>query len=842
MATVESWSPFGVALDITATAGTVTRTSATQYTVVINVSWKTHWSGAQTNYGMSVTSGGATKEISSFGTKRSSGSGTITGTYSISGNGSASKTVTVTFKNFAEDWQGNVTSTASKNVSFTVNVPALTSYTVSYNANGGSGAPSNQTKWYGQTLVLSSTKPTRTGHTFSKWNTNSSGTGTSYNSGANYTANAGATLYAVWTANTFTVSYNANGGSGAPSSQTKTYGKTLTLSSTKPTRTNYTFKGWATSKNATTATYSAGGSYTTNAPTTLYAVWELAYIKPRITNFNLVRCDSSGNPTDDGTYAKVTFDWETDKTISSIKITRKLTSGSTYANEETVTASGTTGSVSKIIGGGTLSADESYDVKVVVADGSGSTYETVKYGSIPSLALPIDFTPTGDGCGIGMPATESGVLNIAHETHLNGGLGMVKLLAKTDLNGVKTANFYSCLACSEYTNPPPFKSTATFLLEVYYPGQAAQVVQRAVACDASGYYVAVRNYYASSGWGKWNTKIRGQITNASWIYGRDEALLASTNTPTASQYMPLTSMKTVNGSWQTGTYQTDKYYITYTPDANYEDGENNGYVHGLILEADGTATFPNYVNALRMAISNPNSDTYYNAESGNYNISFGIGAGKVNRGIYDHTRGHWMLHNDASNTFLSSTGTITFRANSASSNPHITISNSSQPAIYPTTTGKGYVGLSNNKWAAVYATNGTIQTSDRNQKENILDIDPKYEELFSRLRPVTYELKGADHDRVHVGFIAQEIKDAMDELGISAEEFAGYCEDIKADIDEETGEEIKVLDENGEPIKLYSLRYTEFIALNTLMIQKQQDKINDLESRLSNLEALLNVD
>ena len=44
---------------------------------------------------------------------------------------------------------------------------------------------------------------------------------------------------------TYTVSYNANGGSGAPSSQAKQYDKTLTLSSIKPTRAGYTFKGWA---------------------------------------------------------------------------------------------------------------------------------------------------------------------------------------------------------------------------------------------------------------------------------------------------------------------------------------------------------------------------------------------------------------------------------------------------------------------------------------------------------------------------------------------------------------------------------------------------------------------
>ncbi len=73
---------------------------------------------------------------------------------------------------------------------------------------------------------------------------------------------------------TYELIYDANGGTGAPSPQTKTYGQTLTLSSTKPTRSGYTFLGWSASSTATKATYTAGGSFTENANTTLYAVWQ----------------------------------------------------------------------------------------------------------------------------------------------------------------------------------------------------------------------------------------------------------------------------------------------------------------------------------------------------------------------------------------------------------------------------------------------------------------------------------------------------------------------------------------------------------------------------------------
>lgn len=153
----------------------------------------------------------------------------------------------------------------------------INSYTISFDANGGSGAPEAVTKYYGDTLTLPSTTPTRSGYTFQGWGTSASSTSASYQPGGSYTSNSAITLYAVWKSNaptTYTVSYNANGGSGAPSSQTKTKDVTLTLSSTKPTRSGYTFKGWSTSSTATSATYQPGGSYTSNAAVTLYAVWQ----------------------------------------------------------------------------------------------------------------------------------------------------------------------------------------------------------------------------------------------------------------------------------------------------------------------------------------------------------------------------------------------------------------------------------------------------------------------------------------------------------------------------------------------------------------------------------------
>ena len=147
-------------------------------------------------------------------------------------------------------------------------------YTISFNANGGAGAPGNQTKTSGENLTLSLTVPTRTGYSFLGWSTNADATSAQYGAGGVYATDADATLYAVWKTNQYNVSFDANGGTGAPSPQTKTHGTALTLSSAKPTRAGYSFFGWATTSTATSAAYSAGGAYNENTSVVLYAVWK----------------------------------------------------------------------------------------------------------------------------------------------------------------------------------------------------------------------------------------------------------------------------------------------------------------------------------------------------------------------------------------------------------------------------------------------------------------------------------------------------------------------------------------------------------------------------------------
>ena len=101
------------------------------------------------------------------------------------------------------------------------------------------------------------------------------------------TANSDHTVYALWTPNTYTITYKANGGSGGPSSQSYKYAPNgnIYLSSDKPSKTGYTFMGWSESSSATSASYSPGqwwGTHNANNYT-LYAVWEKNQVPPTLT-------------------------------------------------------------------------------------------------------------------------------------------------------------------------------------------------------------------------------------------------------------------------------------------------------------------------------------------------------------------------------------------------------------------------------------------------------------------------------------------------------------------------------------------------------------------------------
>lgn len=149
-----------------------------------------------------------------------------------------------------------------------------------------------------------------------------------------------------------------------------------------------------------------------------------------------------------------------------------------------------------------------------------------------------------------------------------------------------------------------------------------------------------------------------------------------------------------------------------------------------------------------------------------------------------------------------------------------------------------YCGTSPNPFAGGYSTGGWKTTSDRRKKKDFRKLleDDRFERFFELLQPMEYRLIDND-EKMHIGFVAQDVEQAMKCCDISENEFYGLEHAVFSEKDFESNEEWeKFLEQNGGANNMYTLCYQEFIALNTVMIQKLQNRCNDFERRLSALE------
>lgn len=390
-------------------------------------------------------------------------------------------------------------------------LPARTwQWKVSYNANGGTGAPGSQTKTIGVDLKLSTTKPTRTGYTFLGWSTSKTASSASYSPGATYSSNAALTLYAVWKINTWTVKYDANGGTGAPSSQTKTYGQTLRLSTTKPTKKDYNFLGWGTSTESTTIEYEAGANYTNNAAITLYAIWELAYVPPRITDVHIDRCNSNGTLSDDGSYVKIEFKWASDYPFKGYAISYRINSTNNWFTVPTEIYtpepmySGLVSRVFEDASGHLVSFDieSEYDIGITVTDTNGYSKITRR---LPPMSFIIDILKGGKGIAFGRPATLENTFEVDFDAKFDKPMtdrfgdavenGLVK-----SMNGDPDTTLEHVIITSTNT---PISGEKMYVATYFYNEKSTESARMQVAypynVDGSHYH----RYYAGGTWSKW---------------------------------------------------------------------------------------------------------------------------------------------------------------------------------------------------------------------------------------------------------------------------------------------------------------------------------------------------
>lgn len=169
------------------------------------------------------------------------------------------------------------------------------------------------------------------------------------------------------------------------------------------------------------------------------------------------------------------------------------------------------------------------------------------------------------------------------------------------------------------------------------------------------------------------------------------------------------------------------------------------------------------------------------------------------------------------------------------SNEHVQISGNGN--LIPSSSSV-YCGTTPNPFAGGYSSGGWKTTSDRRKKKDFRKLleDDRFERFFELLQPMEYRLIEND-DKMHIGFVAQDVEQAMKCCDISENEFYGLEHAEFSEKDFESNEEWeKFLEQNGGANDMYTLCYQEFIALNTAMIQKLQNRCSDFEQRLSALE------
>ena len=170
-------------------------------------------------------------------------------------------------------------------------------YSVLFDANGGTGTDIIEVTYDG-IYKLPESEPERTGYKFVGWFTAKDGTGTPVTGDTPFNTAGNVTLYAKWTANSYTVTFNANAGdvTGEMQAQSFTYGQSVTLNANTFEREGYHFLGWATSKESNNVVYADKAEIGSLQSTglTLFAVWE---INTYTVTFNGVNVSGLGNAT-----------------------------------------------------------------------------------------------------------------------------------------------------------------------------------------------------------------------------------------------------------------------------------------------------------------------------------------------------------------------------------------------------------------------------------------------------------------------------------------------------------------------------------------------------------------
>lgn len=277
---------------------------------------------------------------------------------------------------------------------------------------------------------------------------------------------------------------------------------------------------------------------------------------------------------------------------------------------------------------------------------------------------------------------------------------------------------------------------------------------------------------------------------------------------------------------------TGKLYFggntTYYINANYEDSSYYIYLPGFQVDESSGAVFSGTLSA-----ASGDFEGKVTATSGSFSRDITIGGRSISQWM---TSGGYIKNISATSgsiggMYIGTDGIY----NSSGTKRIIGIhdSNQSRTYVYASSlevsgaftaddgvTGSTIGGSLGGTWKA--KSGAIINFSDKKRKNSISALSNSYEVLFDNLQSVRYKLNNGESGRYHIGFIAQDVKTAIENAGLTTQECAAYCKWIE--------------EEDGEQVETCGLRYEEFIALNTQQIQKAKARITELENEVTTLK------
>ena len=588
-----------------------------------------------------------------------------------------------------------------------------------------------------------------------------------------------------------------------------------------------------------------------------------AYSNPYISNFTIIRCDSSGNASEAGSYAKVTFvggrSSVSSKNTGSYSFQYKKSTASSYT---TYNFSVTSSTINTSVILSDIDTNYSYSFIGIAKDYFTSIKTAAK--TLSNAFVTVDYLNGGHGIAFGKVAETSNLFDVNFKSRFRNisylDYGFISHYANAGSGSDGYIKFCSIQITSTYQNSP-------IEIKCYRRGDARSVILtlRFTNSDTTDPTVSRFDYRGAS----CSAYIVKTATSTWDLYMKK---LESYDSMSFSISYNFHHMSGVNIQW-TNEYASSvpTGYITVT-NAGYlplSGGTLTGnlYTKGIILPNEGSTSEP--ANRL---MGTTTSGTLYHlvSLSSGDNCLFGYGTYLAESGssnyygnlIYLRAKSNIMIDGVSAtvlgtttsyspNVYLGVAGHVGLKSAAlgsywAESSAHEAITRYTDGLML----GVGCAGSNS------YATSVNIRSmscdfrgttkwsSDKNLKKDIVPFNDAMEGFYDKLKPVSYKYILGNSGRPHSGFIAQEVEQALIDVGLTTSDFAGITideikhreteEDENGNVKDIYNSEYNYLLDNGIS-KKYDLAYNEFVALNTWQIQKLKTKVNDLELKYNDL-------